>query len=76
MVKVTPAQNELFRICVENFVKVKPRHYNLIADFTESVLSKNRPDDLPGLTLRVRIMNFIWNHNCNCKCNGFREGCN
>lgn len=76
MIKATPAQDKLFRISVENFVKAKSRHHQMVADFTESVLARNKPEDLPDLTLRTRIMNFIWNHNYNCRCREIREGCN
>lgn len=75
MAKTTIDQDNLFRVSVENFVRAKPRHRYLLAKFTDEMVMKWGADKLPGLTLRARVLNFIWNHPCFCKCLDIEAEC-
>ena len=69
----TPAIDELFALHVKNFIEAKPSHLRVMADsILQSIPAlerwsrgRNLPHSLP---LRVRIMDWIWNHNRDCKC--------
>ena len=71
----TPAMDELFVLHVKNFMEAKPSHLRIMADNFLLALptierwsrGRNLPDDL---SLRARVMGWIWNHNCICKCEG------
>ncbi len=71
----TPAMDELFILHIKNFVEAKSSHQRVLADNFLLALptidrwsrGRNLPDDL---ALRVRIMGWIWNHHCFCKCEG------
>ncbi|GEM_PF-3911310 len=71
----TSQQDELFRLVVRNFVNTAPNHWQVLVD---SYLSPVLIDidkwiegkDLPAeMSKRIHIINFIWNHWSNCKCN-------
>jgi len=71
----TTAQEELFRVSVNNFVNRASNHRKVLAgsrfspapeDIDKWIDSK----DLPELIWMSRIMDFIWSHRCNFSCNG------
>lgn len=70
----TPAMDELFRISVAHFLEDKPSHRQVLigcrlslagVDIDKWVQGQDLPADMPR---RVHIMDWIWNHNCNCRC--------
>jgi len=71
----TSAQDELFRMAVRNFVNSAPNHRKVLASsrFSPTIVDIDNwidGKDLPELTMRSWMMDFIWNHYCNCTCNG------
>lgn len=76
MEKVVPTlqQDELFYLTVKNFVHKAPSHQQLLwrsylsLTFSE-ILNWVENEELPfDGAKRVHVMDFIWNHNCHCKC--------
>lgn len=72
-VQPTREQDELFILHVKNFLEARPSHQRVLADAFLLALptverwsrGRNLPD---SLSLRVRVMGWIWNHNCKCEC--------
>jgi len=72
-IRPTLAMDDLFVLHVNNFVNTKPSHQRVMADAFLLALptidrwsrGRNLPNDL---SLRGRVMGWIWNHNCICKC--------
>ena len=71
----TPQQDELFHLTVRNFINTAKSHWQVLAkshlalahdEIDKWVQGQNLPTDMPR---RVQIMDFIWTHYCNCKCN-------
>ncbi len=74
LITPTPQQNELFHLTVRNFVNTASGHRRLLMvsslslapeEIDKWVQGKDLPDDM---TKRVHIIDFIWNHYCNCTC--------
>lgn len=69
----TPQQDDLFYLVVSNFLNKAASHHRVLADSRFSVTSIDmdkwvEKKDLPKISERTDIMDFIWNHYCNCKC--------
>ena len=69
----TPQQDNSFSLTISDFLNRAPNHRQVLADSRFSVAPGDidgwvEKKDLPELSKRVNIMDFIWNHYCNCKC--------
>jgi hypothetical protein len=70
----TPQQNELFHLTVRNFVNTASSHRQVLVDCRLSLAGEDidkwtEGQNLPAsLARRGCIMDFIWNHYCNCRC--------
>ena len=72
---ITPTlqQDELFHMIIRNFVNTALSHRQVLADSWLSLSFADvdkwvRGEDLPELSKRPRILDFIWTHYSNCKC--------
>ena len=68
----TQAMDDLFVLHVKNFLEAKQSHLKVLAKEVEASLPMiekwSRGKYLPPLAVRPAIMDWIWNHNCDCKC--------
>lgn len=70
----TKAQDELFQLHIKNFIAKSPKHLDLLREnwqaSNNTIRRWARGRKLPEkMEIRVRIMDYIWNHHCYCKCN-------
>lgn len=72
---MTP-QDKLFLLHIKNFVNDVSGHRQWLNTWLSMRLPDVRPDidawmndeNLPELTSQSRIMDAIWTHHCDCKC--------
>lgn len=69
----TPQQDELFQLTISSFIKMAPSHRQILVDSRFSVALADinkwqKKEDLPELSKRSHLMDFIWTHYCDCKC--------
>lgn len=69
----TPQQDDLFQSIISNFINMAPSHRQVLVQSRfgmnlADIDKWQKKEDLPDLSRRSRIMDFIWIHYCDCKC--------